>query len=131
MGLGREEVDAPHVVGAVDGVVDDRAAPFFDVEVEAHAVERGGDVGEEDGRVHAELANGQERDLGGNLRQTDDLRQRVALADLAVLRLVAPGLAHHPYGSVGGGLATCGAQEGVVHANDFNRPRWESGKTAW
>ena len=62
----------------------------------AHRLDRDQDVGEEDRRVDAELLDGQQGDLRRELRLLAQLHERVLLAHRAVLRLVAPGLAHDP-----------------------------------
>src|SRR5439155_18102836 len=58
--------------------------------------ERREDVREDDRRVEREGLDGEERDLRGELRGSDQLEQRVLLAQCAVLREVTAGLAEEP-----------------------------------
>ena len=72
------------------------------------------DVAENDGGVEGEPADGLQRDLGRELGRAADLEELVLLAELAELRQVAAGLAHHPHGRALHGLASGGPQDEVV-----------------
>ena len=85
-------------VGAADRVGDDRPGAGHDVEVDADRLERHHDVGEEDGRVDAVAAHRLQGDLDDQVGAEARLQHRDALADRAVLRQRAAGLAHEPHG---------------------------------
>ena len=61
-----------------------------------------------------EPADGLQRDLGGELWRAADLEELVLLAELAELREVAAGLAHHPHGRALHELAPGSPQDEVV-----------------
>ena len=64
--------------------------------------------------LNREPADGLQRDLGGELWRAADLEELVLLAEVAELREVAAGLAHHPHGRALHGLAPGGPQDEVV-----------------
>ena len=66
---------------------------------QAHDFEREQEIGEDDGGVDAEKFGGGDGDFGGERGLLADFEQRVLLADGAVFRHVASGLAHEPDGS--------------------------------
>jgi hypothetical protein len=108
-------------VGArADRVGDLRAAvplallPLLEREVEPHRREVDEDVREEDRRVEADLVDRRDRHLGDQLGRAAELEEPDLLADGAVARLVAAGLAHHPDGEAVDGLAAAGAEEAGV-----------------
>ena len=72
------------------------------------------DVGEDDGGVEGEPADGLQRDLGGELGRAADLEELVLLAELAELGEVAAGLPHHPHRRPLHGLAAGRPKEEVV-----------------
>ena len=76
---GRSAVD---VGGGADRRLDDGADAGLDLEGDAEAGERGGDVGEQDRRVHAEPADRLEGDLraqgGSRVISTSEARSRMA-----------------------------------------------------
>ena len=86
------------------------------LDVEAHRDDRGHDVREHHGRVHAVPAHGLERHLGRQLRRLVDLEERVPLADRAVLGQRAPGLPHEPHRRPLDGFTPRGADEQRFHA---------------
>ena len=109
-------------VGAgADRVRDLRAAvalallALLEGEVEPHRRQVDEDVREEDGRVEAELVDGRRRHLGDELRRAAQLEEADLLADGAVARLVAAGLAHHPDGDAVDGLLAASRDETVGH----------------
>ena len=59
-----------------DRAVDDRADLGLDPQGDAHRLERQHDVGEEDRRVDAELADRHQRDLGAQLGRLGELEDR-------------------------------------------------------
>jgi hypothetical protein len=69
------------------------------------------DVAEDDGGVLAVAADGLERHVRGAFGVVDHPEERGSAADLAVLREVAAGLAHHPGGRTVGLLAPAGGEE--------------------
>jgi hypothetical protein len=100
-----EHVD---VAPARDRVRDSRAVALDEVQVEPHADERREDVREDDRRVDAERVDRKQRHLGGKVRRVDEVEQRVAFAQSAVLRHVPAGLSQEPdRRSVGRKAAAC------------------------
>ena len=96
--LVRGQLGQPVQVGAgPDRLRDDRAGARDDVDVDPDRGERDHDVAEEDRGVDAVAADRLERDLGDEVRGPARLEHRGALADLAVLRERAAGLAHEPH----------------------------------
>ena len=88
--------------------------PGDDVEVHADGLERQHDVGEEDRGVDAVPAHRLQGDLDDELGVHARLEHPDALADLAVLRQRAPGLAHEPDRRVRHRLTARRPQEGAV-----------------
>ena len=84
------------VCDGANGSGDDRPDAFDEVDVEAHADDRGHDVGEHHGRVDAVPAHRLQRHLGAQFGRPGNLPEAVSLAELAVLGQRAPGLAHEP-----------------------------------
>ena len=83
--LGRvERPEARDVRGRADRSVDDRPDLGLDPQPDAHRLERQHDVGEQDRRVDAQLADGHQRDLGAQVRRLGELEDAVPLAELAV-----------------------------------------------
>jgi hypothetical protein len=74
------------------GLFDDRAFAGLEVERDAERRQRKQEVGEQDGRVHAEGLDGLQGDLHGELRRAAEREQGVLRAQGPVLRHVAPGL---------------------------------------
>ena len=109
-----ERPELVEVCRVADGPGDDRADPGLDVEVDADRRQRHDDVAEQDRRVHAIAAHRLHRDLGDQLGRPAGVEHRDALAELAVLRQRAAGLAHEPHRRVRHGLTTAGQQEGRV-----------------
>ena len=103
-----------HVVGGADGMMDDRPLAGLELEVQAHRLQRQQQVGEDDGRVDAQLFRGGDGDLGGDLRLLADFDQRVVLADVAVLLHIAAGLAQKPDRRAVDGLAQAGAEKAAA-----------------
>ena len=58
-------------------LLDDRPDALDELHVDAHAEDRGHDVGEEDGRVDAVPAHGLQRHLRAELRRPGDLEEAV------------------------------------------------------
>ena len=78
---------------------------------QAHDFEGQQEVGEDDGGVDAEDFGSGDGDLGGERGLLADFEERVLLADCAVLRHVASGLAHEPDGGAVDGLGLAGANK--------------------
>src|SRR5207342_1716365 len=76
----------------------DRPDVLDELDVDPHPENREHDVREHHRRVDAVCAHRLERHLGAELRLAADLEQAVPLAQLAVLRQRAAGLAHEPDG---------------------------------
>ena len=96
-GLLRIRDPEPLDVGeALDRLGDDRADALDELDVDAHADDREHDVREEDGAVDPVAPHRLQRHLRAELGLPADLEEIVALADLAVLRQRASGLAHEP-----------------------------------
>jgi len=111
----RRQRGQPVEVGrGAEGLRHDRADARHDVEVHADRLERHDDVGEEDGRVDAVAPDRLQRDLGDELRRGAGVQHLVALAQPAVLRQGAAGLAHEPHRRVRHRLPAAGPQEGRV-----------------
>ncbi len=91
-----EDLQPIHVGGRAERAFDRRTLAVHEVEGHAHRLERQQQIREEDGRVHLDGAHGLQCDLGGQLGRSAEVEQRVALAQRAVLRHVAAGLAHEP-----------------------------------
>ena len=98
-----------------DGLPDDRADTFDELDVDPHRHDRGHDVREHHGRVDAVTAHRLERDLCGQLCGAVDLEERVVLADLAVLGQRPAGLPHEPDRGALDRLAPRGAHEERFH----------------
>ena len=115
--LGRVERPERGDVGRrADRPVDDRPDLGLDPQTDAHRLERQHDVGEQDGRVDAELADRHQRDLGAQVRGLGELQDPVALAELPVGGERPARLAHEPDRRGVDRLAPAGAHEAVVHA---------------
>src|SRR5262249_38792609 len=69
-----------------------------ELEADAERLENEQDVGEEDGRVHAELVDGLERHFGCRRRILAELEEPMTRAHRAVFGHVAAGLSHEPHG---------------------------------
>ncbi len=82
-----------------------------------------GDVADEDRGVDTEPVHGLERDLGGEGGLVTQLEKGVRGAERAVLRHVAPGLAHEPHGRGVGRLAAARLQEAAVVRQSVGQPR--------
>ena len=78
------------------GSRDDRADALDELDVDPHPEDREHDVREHHGRVDAVAPDRLQGHLGAELGLPADLEEGVALADLAVLRQRAAGLAHEP-----------------------------------
>ena len=84
------------------------------LEVQAHRLQRQQQVGEDDGRIHAQLFGCGDGDLGGQLRLLADFHQRVMLANIAVLLHIAAGLAQKPHWRAVYRPAQAGADEAAA-----------------
>ena len=111
-----EHTQPLHVGGRPDRIEDGRPLALHEIEIEAQRREGQQQIGEEDGRVDLDDVDRLQRHRDGQLRLAADLDQREALAQGAVVRHVAPGLAHEPHGCHVDGLATARPEEPVVHA---------------
>ena len=98
--------------------VDDGALAPRELEADAERLHHEQDVGEEDGRVHAELLDRQHRHLGRRVRRPAELEEPEPLADRAVLGQEAAGLAHEPDRREGRRAAAAGGEE-CVHGWDW------------
>ena len=96
---------------------DDRPDVLDQLDLDAHPEHREHDVGEHHRRVHVVPPNRLQRHLRAELRLARDLEQPVLLAQLAVLRQRAPGLAHEPDGRALYGLPPGGAYEQRLHCD--------------
>ncbi len=76
--------------------VDDRTDALDELDVDPHRRDGRHDVGEHHGRVDAVAAYRLQRHLGAELRRPCELEEAVLLAERAVLRQRATGLAHEP-----------------------------------
>ena len=94
-----------------------RPLALDEIEVEAQRREGQQQIGEEDRGVDLDDVDRLQRHRDGELGLAADLEQREALAQGAVVRHVAPGLAHEPHGCHVDGLAAAGPEEPVVHAS--------------
>ena len=104
-------------VGRVtDRVRDRRAFALDEIEVEPHRRERQQQIGKEDRGVDLDHVHRLQRDGDGELGMAADLEQGIALAQRAILRHVAAGLAHEPDRRGVDGLASAGSKEAIVHA---------------
>ena len=111
---GRDHVHAReprHLGRAPDRPGDVRALAPRELEPDAEWLQHEQDVGEEDGRVHAEALDRLERHLRRRRRRLAQLEEAVARAQRAVLGHVAPRLAHQPDRRERGLLASAGAEE--------------------
>jgi hypothetical protein len=68
------------------------------VEGQAHNFERQQEIGKDDGGINFEIFRSRDGNFGGQFWLLADFDERVMLANLAVLRHVATGLAHEPHG---------------------------------
>ena len=89
---------APRRRASADRLLDDRADPLDEIDLDPHPEHRQHDVGEHDRRVDAVDAYGLEGHLGAELGLAANLEQAVALANLAVAGKGAAGLPHEPDG---------------------------------
>ena len=78
--------------------VDDWALSGGEMDGQAHDFQRKEQVGEDDGRVDAQLLGRSDSDFGGQFRLLADFDQRILFANGPILRHVTPGLAHEPHG---------------------------------
>ena len=91
-----EELQPVDVRRRFDRPLDLRAFALHEVEGESHRFERQQQIGKQNRGIHLDAPHRLQRHFGGELRRAADLEQRVLLADGAVLRHVAAGLAHEP-----------------------------------
>jgi hypothetical protein len=110
-GAGGDRRQTIHVGGGRDRVVDHRTVAGRELDAGAERLQDEQDVGEDDGGVHLEDADGRDRDLGGRLRALAELQEAELGADRPVLRHVAARLSHEPHGRERDGLATAGREE--------------------
>jgi hypothetical protein len=92
-------------------VVDGGTLAADEVEADAHRFERQQEIRKQDRGIEVDLADGLERDFGGQVWSPTEFQQRVALAQGPILAHVAPRLAHEPDWSRIDGLETAGAKE--------------------
>ena len=104
--------EAVNVARTRDAVPDARAIAVGERQLETHADERRQNVGEDDGRVEPEGADGLQCDLGGEFGRANDVEDAVSLAQGPVLRHVAPRLAHEPDRCALDRKPAAGSQEG-------------------
>ena len=114
VGDGIGDTELLNIGDSTHGVVDDRASPALELEIEAHARKTDEDVGEHDGCVDTDEVDRLHRDLDRQLGRPAHLKEAVLLADGAVFGHVAPCLSHHPDGRALGLLATGGTEKEVV-----------------
>jgi hypothetical protein len=100
-----------YVFASADGLLDDRAFSGGEVKRQSHNLKREQEVSEDNGGIDAEKVGGSDRNLSGELGFLADFEERMVLANCAVLRHVAPGLAHEPHGSSVDGLGFTGANK--------------------
>ncbi len=100
-----------YIFFGADGLLDDRTFSGGKMEGQAHDFERKQKVGEDDGGVDSEKFGGGDGDFGGEFGLLADFEQGMLLANGAVLRHVASGLAHEPDGSTVDRLRFAGANE--------------------
>src|SRR5206468_4751551 len=93
---------------------------LHELEVDSHPAERQHDVREHHGCVDTQAADRLQRDLGAELGLGDDLGQRPALTQLAVLGQGTPGLPHQPDGRGVDRLAARG-EEKPAHLDAASR----------
>ena len=114
---------------ALDGLAsahrlrENRAVAGGEDQLRAHRLERQQDVGEEDCRVHAEDVHRLHCDLGRQLRRLAQGQEVRPRPHRAVLRQVAPGLAHDPDRRPLGRLAAAGAEEEGSIAGRITAPK--------
>gem|GEM_PF-5646850 len=121
----RTHVAAParDVVGALDGVLDNRADARFDMVVKAQRFEAGEDIREHHHAVDVVAVVRLERNLLGDVGRLDGFAEAVPLPKFAVLRQVAAGLTHQPDRRALGALAAGGTDEQRVgHGARLGRP---------
>ena len=110
---GDERAQTAQVVLRTEGMLDHRSHARDDVDPHAGGPERGHDVGEDHGRVHAVPAHRLHRDLGGQLRVGETLQDGSVAPEGPVLREGAAGLAHEPDRGVAYRLPGAGREEGI------------------
>ncbi len=109
--LRRERAEPIEVGAGADRLGDHRPHPGDDVQVDPRGGERDDDVGVEDRGVHPVAAYRLQRDLGDEIGAPAGLEHADPLADLAVLREGAAGLAHEPHRRTFHREPTAGSQE--------------------
>ena len=90
------------------------ALPLLHTNLHAHGLGRHENVGENDRRVQIEPFERLQGNLSSESRGTADLEKRLPGAQCAVFGKIAPGLAHHPYGSAGRLFPAGCAQKKIV-----------------
>src|SRR5208283_194171 len=102
---------AGNVFGGAHRLIDLRAFTGSEMKGESHDFKGEKKIGEDDGGIDFEDLGRFNGDLGRDLRLLADLDQGILLADGAVLRHVASGLAHEPDWGAFGGLSLDGANK--------------------
>jgi hypothetical protein len=111
-------------------LLDHRTFAGLEVERDAEGGEGQQEIGEEDGRIHAEGVDGLQRDLHRQLRRAAEGEQRVLRAQAPVLGHVTAGLPHEPDGRAVDLLEAAGAEEAVVHSRIIASARLHTGTAA-
>ena len=88
------------IVGRSKRTIGNRAGAGCDIDSEAHGVRRHDDVAVQNGGVDSVAANRLQRDLGGQVRLFDRLKNAAVATDGLVFGETATGLAHEPHRSV-------------------------------
>src|SRR5699024_2562002 len=89
--------DRKSIIYSADGVPHHRTFAFNQFYIDTQCLRYGENIRKDERCIGLQLINRLEGDLTGQLRCLHALRESIFLADLHILRQVAPRLTHHPY----------------------------------